>query len=50
MHSTVEKWLSLSREELDEIYSSAQAGEMPRGDTHGTAILAGSPLSKAVHS
>ena len=48
MHSTVEKWLSLSREELDEIYSSAQAGEMPRGDTHGTAILAGSPLSKAV--
>jgi len=48
MHSTVEKWLSLSREELDEIYISAQAGEIPRGDTRGTAILAGSLLSKSV--
>lgn len=48
MHSTVKKWLSLSREELDEIYSSAEAGEIPRGDTRGTAILAGSLLSKSV--
>jgi len=48
MHSTVEEWLSLSREELDEIYKCAEAGEIPRGDTRGTAILAGSLFSKFV--
>jgi len=48
MHSTVEEWLSLSREELDEIYKRAEAGEIPRGDTRGTAILAGSLFSKFV--
>ena len=48
MHSTVEKWLSLSREELDDIYRNAEAGEIPRGDTRGTAILAGSLFSKSV--
>ena len=45
MHPTVKKWLGKSREELDEIYSSAGPGEIPSGDTQGTAILAGSMFS-----
>jgi hypothetical protein len=48
MNSTVNSWLSLSREQLDEIYSNAQAGNIPNGDTQGTAILAGSIFSKCV--
>ena len=48
MHETVKTWLSKSREELDEIYSNAEPGNIPSGDTQGTAILAGSILSKIV--
>lgn len=48
MHPTVRSWLTKSREELDTIYSNAEAGEIPQGDTLGTAILAGSALSKQV--
>jgi len=48
MNPLVEKWLDKSREELDEIYRNAEAGTMPSGDTRGTAIVAGSPLSKFV--
>ena len=48
MNSTVTNWLSMSREELDEIYSNAEPGDIPSGDTHGTAILAGSIFSKSV--
>ena len=48
MHATVESWLEKSREELDEIYRNAEAGELPSGDTRGTAILAGSFFSKLV--
>jgi len=48
MHETVRGWLDLSREELDEIYRNADAGEIPRGDTRGTAILAGSLFSRTV--
>ena len=48
MNSTVTNWLSMSREELDEIYSNAEPGDIPSGDTHGTAILAGSMFSKSV--
>ena len=48
MHPTVQSWLDKTREELDEIYSAAAPGEIPRGDTHGTAILAGSLFSKLV--
>ena len=48
MHKTVKTWLSKSREELDEIYRKAEPGEIPKGDTRGTAILAGSLLSKTV--
>lgn len=48
MHTTVRSWLSKSREELHDIYRRAESGEIPDGDTQGTAILAGSALSKMV--
>lgn len=48
MNITVKSWLSKSREELDEIYRKAKPGNIPSGDTHGTAILAGSVFSKIV--
>ncbi len=48
MNDTVKSWLSKSREELDEIYKNANAGEIPNGDTQGTAILAGSFLAGLV--
>jgi len=48
MNSTVASWLNKSREELDEIYRNARPGDIPSGDTQGTAILAGSIFSKMV--
>lgn len=48
MHPTVRTWLSKSRAELDDIYRNAQPGEIPAGDTQGTAILAGSALAEIV--
>ncbi|MGB5253411.1 MAG: hypothetical protein WBN68_11880 [Sedimenticolaceae bacterium] len=48
MHSTVKRWLGMTREELDEIYRTADPGALPSGDTRGTAILAGSWVSKLV--
>ncbi|SEM72223.1 hypothetical protein [Nitrosomonas marina] len=48
MNNTVKTWLGKSREELDEIYRNAEPGDIPSGDTHGTAILAGSIFSKIV--
>jgi hypothetical protein len=48
MNNTVKSWLSKSREELDEIYKNAEPGEIPNGDTQGTAILAGSIFAKIV--
>lgn len=48
MDDRIKKWLQMSREELDEIYKNASAGELPNGDTRGTAILAGSLFSKCV--
>lgn len=47
-NDTVKKWLSLSREELDEIYLQAPAGSIPKGDTRGTAIVTGSLFSKSL--
>lgn len=44
---SIKKWLSLSRQELDQIYTDAEAGNLPSGDTRGTAIVAGSLLAKA---
>jgi len=41
MHPTIEHWLTLSSEELDDIYRRAPAGNIPQGDTQGTAILPG---------
>ena len=46
INSTVSKWLDMDREELDEIYKNASAGSIPDGDTRGTAIVAGSSLSR----
>ncbi len=48
MHDTVKSWLGKTREELDLIYQDAVAGNIPIGDTRGTAILAGSWFSKTV--
>ena len=48
MNSTVKTWLSKSREELDEIYCNAKPGDIPSGDTQGTAILAGSKFATVV--
>jgi hypothetical protein len=48
MNDTVNTWLSKSREELDDIYRNASPGEIPQGDTQGTAILAGSLFAKLV--
>ena len=48
MHSTVKDWLGMTREQLDEIYRNAEPGQLPSGDTRGTAILAGSMFSKVV--
>lgn len=48
MNPKVSKWLKMSREELDAIYKDSEAGNVPNGDTRGTAILAGSVFSKAV--
>ncbi len=48
MHPTVKTWLDKPRGELDQIYRDAAAGEIPTGDTQGTAILAGSIFAKFV--
>ena len=47
MHPVVKTWLTKSREDLDDIYRQAPPGEIPRGDTRGTAILAGSSFATA---
>lgn len=41
MHATVAEWLDKDRQELDAIYMAARAGNIPSGDTRGTAIVAG---------
>lgn len=38
----VDKWLEMDREELDKLYMASAAGNIPSGDTRGTAIVAGS--------
>lgn len=48
MQHSVKVWLGKSREELDDIYRNASPGEIPRGDTRGTAIITGSLLSRTV--
>lgn len=46
MNPEVKKWLSMTREELDEVYKNADAGAIPSGDTRGTAIVAGTFLAR----
>lgn len=48
MNSTLKGWLSLSREELDEIYRKASPGPIPTGDTRGTAIVTGALLPRTL--
>lgn len=48
MHATIKQWLGMTRDELDQLYQAATAGSVPSGDTRGTAIAAGSGLSKAL--
>ena len=48
MHDTVKTWLHKSREQLDDIYKNSEPGEVPKGNTRGTAIVAGSLFSKMV--
>jgi hypothetical protein len=45
-HPTIARWLDLNRDQLDEIYMTAKAGNIPSGDTRGTAIVAGSLLAR----
>ena len=47
MHPTVQDWLKMSREELDQIYEESTPGPIPTGETRGTAIIAGSRLARA---
>ena len=48
MNPMVSQWLEMSRRELDEVYKNTSAGAIPGGDTHGTAIMAGSRMAKGV--
>lgn len=42
----INKWLSMNREQLDQVYKDAEAGTIPSGDTRGTAIVAGALLAR----
>jgi len=46
IHPTVAGWLKKERDELDAIYKAASAGNIPSGDTRGTAIVTGSLLAR----
>ena len=48
MNPRISQWLEMSRAELDEVYKNAKAGNVPRGDTQGTAIVAGSRMAKGL--
>ena len=43
----VKRWLSLTREQLDDVYKKAEPGALPSGDTRGTVIICGSPFAKS---
>lgn len=46
---TADDLLKMSKDELDELFSKSPAGEIPEGDTEGTAIIAsGTHFSGAV--
>ncbi|MEE9394249.1 MAG: hypothetical protein V3W41_17255 [Planctomycetota bacterium] len=48
VNTKIKQWLGMSPEDLDKIYSSAKAGELPKGDTRGTAIVAGSIFARCI--
>ncbi len=48
MNNSLQQWLSLSREELDDIYRQALPGPLPTGDTRGTAIVTGAWLPRTL--
>ena len=41
MNTQIKDWLTQSRDQLDQIYREAKPGQIPQGDTQGTAIWAG---------
>ena len=45
-NATVSGWLDKDRDELDTLYMQASAGDIPSGETRGTAIVAGSFLAR----
>jgi len=42
----LDQWVKMTRHQLDVIYKKSKAGNLPQGDTDGTAILAGGPLPR----
>jgi hypothetical protein len=51
MTYTAEKLLSLSQQELDALFASSPAGDIPNGEGQGTAIIApGTTFSKEIAS
>ena len=51
MAYTAQQLLSMSQKELDELYSSSPAGDIPNGEAHGTAIIAtGTVFSQEIAS
>lgn len=48
--ASVEQWINMSRKQLDDIYKKSNAGNLPFGDTTGTAIFAGSPVPRLLTS
>ena len=46
---TADDLLKMSKDELDELFSRSPAGDIPEGETDGTAIIAsGTKFSKAI--
>ncbi|SRR6266567_6697474 len=51
MAYTAQQLLSMSQKELDDLYSSSPAGDIPNGEAHGTAIIAtGTVFSQEIAS
>jgi len=51
MAYTAQQLLSMSQKELDDLYSSSPAGDIPNGEAHGTAIVAtGTVFSQEIAS
>jgi hypothetical protein len=51
MSYTAEQLLGMSQKELDDLFSSSPAGDIPNGEAHGTAIVAtGTIFSREIAS